>query len=92
MKPRVVLTFVIIFLIINIICITYTELFNNNKDLPVHEKIIDGIYFTTTTFSSVGYGDISPIHPASKLIVSLQQLFLLSITVDAFMTYAPKLT
>ena len=63
----------------------------NYKSLSVTERVIDGVYFTTTTFSSVGYGDISPIHPASKLLVAMEQLFLLFITVDAFTHFAPSL-
>jgi len=40
---------------------------------PKH-KLIDSIYFTTTTLSSVGYGDILPTTPTGKLLVAGEQM------------------
>jgi len=36
---------------------------------------LDGLYFTTTTLSSVGYGDILPVTRTAKMAVACQQLF-----------------
>jgi hypothetical protein len=38
---------------------------------------VDGIYFTTTTLSSVGYGDILPTTTIGKMVISAQQLIVL---------------
>ncbi|MET0829183.1 MAG: potassium channel family protein [Microbacterium sp.] len=35
---------------------------------------IDTLYFTVTTFSTVGYGDISPASEAARLLVSVQMI------------------
>jgi voltage-gated potassium channel len=35
----------------------------------------DSLYFTVTTLSTVGYGDIHPAGPAAKIVVVLQILF-----------------
>lgn len=45
------------------------------------DMTVDSIYFTTTTLSSVGYGDILPITNVGKLAVACQQfvVFMLSI-------------
>lgn len=71
----------IIFIVINIILITSTKYFNNDHTKDLKYKILDGIYFTTSTFSTINYGDIVPIHPISKMLVILEQMFFAYITV-----------
>lgn len=41
----------------------------------------DAFYFAVTTFSTVGYGDIHPVSPASKLVVAFQILVGLLLTI-----------
>jgi hypothetical protein len=36
---------------------------------------VDGLYFTTTVLSTVGFGDITPIGQAARVVVSIQMLF-----------------
>lgn len=35
---------------------------------------VDGLYFTVTTFATVGYGDITPLTPAARLTVTGQMV------------------
>lgn len=37
--------------------------------------LIDALYYTVSTVTTVGYGDLVPTHPASKLLASLYMLF-----------------
>jgi voltage-gated potassium channel Kch len=34
----------------------------------------DGLYFTTTTFTTVGYGDISPVTQLARIVAMVQML------------------
>ena len=57
-------------------CIYYfiREQFNGlNKD----SSFLDCIYYSSTTMSSVGYGDIFPITNTSKIMVVIQQFLVL---------------
>lgn len=37
-------------------------------------SLIDSLYYTVATVTTVGYGDVVPTHPASKLLASLYML------------------
>ena len=37
-------------------------------------SIIDAFYFTVATITTVGFGDLTPTHPASRVIASLFML------------------
>lgn len=74
-KPlvKVLICVIIIFIFIHAILFQYTELYNNKKELNRGEKFMDALYFTTTLYSSVGFGDITPQHWFSKLLTCSQQ-------------------
>jgi hypothetical protein len=57
----------------------------NNTDL-----IINSIYFTFTTLSSVGYGDILPITNTGKMAVALQQMLVLLVSIGLLKTQCDK--
>lgn len=50
------------------------------KEEDKHDKFLNRVYFTVTTFSSTGYGDVSPITRPVKIIAMILQ-FMLIITV-----------
>ncbi len=47
------------------------------------ETRLDALYFTVTTLCTVGYGDITPIRPAARAVVTLQMVFDLIIVTSA---------
>ena len=47
----------------------YTLSLTNQKAFNQPLTLLDSFYFATTTQSTVGYGDIHPILPMSKLVV-----------------------
>ena len=52
----------------------YRDQFNGLSD---DSSFLDCFYFSFTTFSTVGYGDISPKTDKTKIIVMSQQILLL---------------
>ena len=40
-------------------------------------NIVDSLYFSSTTFTAVGYGDILPVSNLAKIICITQQLILI---------------
>lgn len=83
-----ILIILVLFLLLNIGLMMFTEnLFNNDNTKTYGEKALDGLYFSTTTLSTVGYGDISPIHWSSKTLVILEQLFLVYLSINAVGLY-----
>jgi len=47
------------------------------KNFKSLNTLLDGIYFSATTFFSVGYGDIYPLTYYGKLLVLSKYLFIL---------------
>ncbi len=44
---------------------------------------VDGVYFFTTTLSSVGYGDICPKTPMAKIAVGIFQMYITAVSLGA---------
>lgn len=58
----------------------YSMLFTLNKDnFKGAQSFLDIIYFTTTTQSTIGYGDITPNTQIAKSIVMIHHLVVLAI-------------
>lgn len=51
---------------------------------------IDPLYFSFTTMSTVGYGDISPKTRRAKMLVMTQQMFLMFGEIALFLKYFRK--
>ena len=73
--------FNVIILIIISLTINFLLIVNNHTNIiyknNMYDTITDTIYFTTTTLSTIGYGDKYPITNLGKLIVSCQHIFVL---------------
>lgn len=60
---------------------------NNFNGLTEYSTLIDCLYFSFTTTSTVGYGDISPKSQIAKIIVITHQIILLS---EIFYIFIPN--
>lgn len=65
---KIKLYYVLIFILI--ILLIGTLIFQRLENL----SYIDSFYFTTSTLTTVGYGDIVPTHDLSKIITSVYSL------------------
>jgi len=79
------------FIILLIICVIYAIIYSrmNPADFGFKDKI-DPYYFSVTTMSAVGYGDLSPKTRGAKLLVMSQQLLLLTGEITLLMKYIGK--
>jgi len=57
--------------------------------IPENAHFIDYFYFSTITLTTVGFGDITPIHPIAKLLTSIQA-FTGFIMLGLFMSFLQK--
>lgn len=63
----------------------YIMLFLKDKKCFKNAKNIqDILYFTTTTHSSVGYGDIFPVSPMAKTAVMAHHVTMVILTIELF--------
>lgn len=94
---RSILFFFIIILIINLILIG-----NGHFDLePVDGKekfkrnfsntLTDGVYFTTTQISTIGYGDITPQTSTSKWLSTISHILIILIHLNLISEFGPML-
>lgn len=80
------MSLVIISIVILFSIIFYTFNYNHwigideNEDIGFKNRFFNRLYFTMTTFSSTGYGDIYPKTKALKIIVMILQ-FLLTVSI-----------
>jgi len=65
---------------INIFLFGFTHNFNNNKDIKLWKQFLDGFYYSTSTISSIGYGDLYPITYFGKFIIACEQGVLILIS------------
>lgn len=94
---RVVIFTIIVFVIINAILFYKPDTekakdaegayFNNNPG-NLKNNIIDSIYFTSTTISTTGYGDIVPLTPSTKVWTTFMQIVALYLSMRLFETAA----
>ncbi len=77
--------------IISFYAIIYSQLNSDHfTGLDKNSKFIDYLYFSSTTFSSTGYGDISPKTNVAKIISMSQQVLLLIGIVSFFFSNEPE--
>lgn len=53
-----------------------TDTYDSND---VNGTLVESVYFTTTTLSTIGYGDISPKTQFGKLAIALEHLFIICV-------------
>jgi voltage-gated potassium channel Kch len=93
-----VLIVITIFIIINSFLMYHVDTigaFNNKKGTKL-DAFVDGIYFTSTTMSTVGYGDITPQTKSAKVFATFMQVIALFLGMRLFdtasqMRVGPKL-
>ncbi len=81
---------IFMWIIITVVILTFInnmlirrDMLTVSKDRPLKETLTDALYFTTTTFSSVGYGDITPKTANAKIIVAFEQVLLICLSLGA---------
>ena len=79
-RVKFILGFLQCLMIINIILI-YFDQFNINSENTA-SSVTNGIYFTTTQFATIGYGDISPKTTLAKMFSSIVHLTILCIAIN----------
>ena len=57
-----------------------------------HIAVIDGLYYAVTTASTVGYGDIVPTTPGSKVITVIMELTVIPLFASAYSLMTVGLT
>ena len=80
-----IFAFLLIILVLHILIFIISDSFydtTDGKEISIFQRCIDGIYFTTTTVSTIGYGDITPKHWTAKLLMSLEQIMLIYLSID----------
>lgn len=90
-RVRFILVFLVILTVVNILLI-YNNQFTVASDNTA-SSITNGIYFTSTQFATVGYGDISPKTPLAKMVSSFVHLTVLCIAInfaEEFIYYEKK--
>src|SRR5574343_2079004 len=81
-----VLIVITIFIIINSFLMYHVDTigaFNNKKGTKL-DAFVDGIYFTSTTMSTVGYGDITPQTKSAKVFATFMQVIALFLGMRLF--------
>ena len=79
----------ILFNIIFILFLFYWATDDDIKGLPKDSfsRLVSIIYFTVTTLTTTGYGDITPISPTGQLLVSSYMLFIFYLIVNQVSIY-----
>ena len=87
---RTIFIFFVIILIVNLILIGNGHFDAEPDDgsvkfeRTVNNTLVDGFYFTTTQFSTIGYGDVTPKTNISKGISSLFHIVIIALTLKLF--------
>jgi len=79
----IIIGFIFLFAVIyTIVCpdVEHWKGINKENDKNIYDKFFNRLYFSFTTMSTIGYGDISPVSKTARSLVLLQMfLFLLNI-------------
>lgn len=80
------------FILFNIVFILFMFFWATDDDvkgLPTEafSRLVSVIYFTVTTLTTTGYGDITPVSPTAQLLVSGYMLFIFYLIVNQVSIY-----
>lgn len=69
---------------VNLVVVFFSLIYYGNAgDFAGLETKLDALYFTVTTLCTVGYGDITPLGPGVRAVVTIQMIFDLIIVTTA---------
>lgn len=88
-RVKFIVIAIMILIIMNTILIS-TEQFNITEDIKDSMAVTNGVYFTTTQFATVGYGDITPKTGIAKWCASLSHLVIFAIAVNLASEFGVK--
>lgn len=76
---KLVIVIIMVSLILHSILFQYSDWFNNKKDETVTrwDTFVDSVYFTFSTYSTVGYGDLLPANWKGKALITFEQMLVL---------------
>jgi len=77
---RVVAAVTLILILLGVGTFAYSQLEGWN--------LVDSLYFSTTTLTTIGYGDLHPTHPISKLFTVVYIIFGVALTLVALTSIA----
>uniref|UniRef100_A0A6C0DFN1 Potassium channel domain-containing protein n=1 Tax=viral metagenome TaxID=1070528 RepID=A0A6C0DFN1_9ZZZZ len=79
----------ILFNIVYILFLFFWATDDDIKGLPKEpfSRLVSIIYFTITTLTTTGYGDITPVTPTAQLLVSIYMLFIFYLIVNQVSIY-----
>lgn len=88
-RVKFIVIAIMILIIMNTILIS-TEQFNITEDIRDSMAVTNGIYFTTTQFATVGYGDITPKTGIAKWCASLSHIVIFAIAINLASEFGVK--
>ena len=65
---------------------THWKDMTKENDKTIYNKLLNRFYFLTTTFSTAGYGDISPITTTGKILTMIIQFCVMISFVEIFIS------
>jgi voltage-gated potassium channel len=69
---------------VNLVVVFFSLIYYGSaEDFAGLETKLDALYFTVTTLCTVGYGDITPLGPGMRAVVTIQMIFDLIIVTTA---------
>ena len=88
LKKMGMYTFIMIIFLIIMLQLDHSHWKGMTKenDKTIYNKLLNRFYFLTTTFSTAGYGDISPITTTGKILTMIIQFCVMISFVEIFIS------
>ncbi len=85
-----IITILVVSFALDYLCVSeiYTDAFLGvQNNIPLLSRFSNFLYFSIVTFTTVGYGDITPINPVAKLITVFEMMSAFVVIVFVFSKY-----